>query len=129
MAASIKAGEEPGVYYVSGSTWSVGNRYSLLKQLGEGSFSQVCLAVDKETQEKVAVKRIPNVLDSLENAKRVLREVCILRRMDHPGIISLKDVFLRPASSGRFVYRKGQLVPTSLDLYLALEYCEQVRFC
>jgi hypothetical protein len=89
MAASIKAGEEPGVYYVSGSTWSVrssgisihtcgpahlrraistpfayfctvsqvGNRYSLLKQLGEGSFSQVCLAVDKETQEKV---RLPS---------------------------------------------------------------------
>jgi hypothetical protein len=27
-------------------------------------------------------------------------QVCILRRMDHPGIISLKDVFLRPASSG-----------------------------
>lgn len=24
------------------------------------------------------------------------------------------------------MYRRGQLVPTSLDLYLALEYCDQV---
>lgn len=31
--------------------------------------------------------------------------------------------------TGRFVYRKGQLVPTSLDLYLALEYCDQVGGC
>ncbi|KAI8472325.1 MAG: kinase-like domain-containing protein [Monoraphidium minutum] len=122
---SIKEGPQPGVYYIDGATWAVGARYQLLKQLGEGSFSQVCLAVDRDTGEKVALKRIPDVLNSLENAKRVLREVCILRRMDHPGIIALKDVFLRPASSGRFVYRKGALVPTSLDLYLALEFCDQ----
>lgn len=34
----------------------------------------------------------------------------------------------RPAACppGRCVYRRGQLVPTSLDLYLALEYCDQV---
>lgn len=50
--------------------------------------------------QQVALKRIPDVLGSLEYAKRVLREVCILRRMDHPGIIALKDVFLRPASTG-----------------------------
>jgi hypothetical protein len=27
-------------------------------------------------------------------------QVCILRRMDHPAIIALKDVFVKPASSG-----------------------------
>jgi mitogen-activated protein kinase 1/3 len=40
------------------------------------------------------------VLTNAENAKRVLREVCILRRLSHPHIIRLKDVFLKPSSTG-----------------------------
>jgi serine/threonine protein kinase len=49
---------------------------------------------------QVALKRIPDVLNNAENAKRVLREVCILRRLSHPHIISLRDVFLKPSSTG-----------------------------
>jgi hypothetical protein len=49
---------------------------------------------------QVALKRIPDVLSNAENTKRVLREVCILRRLEHKNIIALKDVFLRPASTG-----------------------------
>ncbi|KAF6262194.1 hypothetical protein COO60DRAFT_1699466 [Scenedesmus sp. NREL 46B-D3] len=64
---------------------------------------------------QVALKRIPDVLLNSENAKRVLREVCILRRLQHPHIIGLKDVFLKPSSTGRYI----------LDLYLALEFCDQ----
>jgi mitogen-activated protein kinase 1/3 len=52
---------------------------------------------------QVALKRIPDVLLNSENAKRVLREVCILRRLEHPHIIGLKDVFLKPSSTGRWV--------------------------
>jgi hypothetical protein len=29
------------------------------------------------------------------------------------------------SNAGRYMYRKGALVPTSLDLYLALEFCDQ----
>lgn len=50
---------------------------------------------------QVAMKRIGDVLNSPENAKRVLREVCILRRLRHPHIISLKDAFARPSETGR----------------------------
>ena len=49
---------------------------------------------------QVALKRIPDVLSSPEQAKRVLREVCILRRLHHPNLINLRDAFTRPASSG-----------------------------
>ena len=40
-------------------------------------------------------EQVNNVLQSHECAKRVLREVCILRRMRHPNIIALLDVFLQ----------------------------------
>ena len=49
---------------------------------------------------QVALKRIPDVLSSPDQAKKVLREVCILRRLRHPFLINLLDAFTRPASSG-----------------------------
>jgi hypothetical protein len=36
----------------------------------------------------------------LTGAKCVLREVCILRRLQHPNICALKDAFLRPSNTG-----------------------------
>lgn len=50
---------------------------------------------------QVALKRIPDVLSSPEQAKRVLREVCILRRLKHPFLINLRDAFTRPSTCGK----------------------------
>jgi mitogen-activated protein kinase 1/3 len=49
---------------------------------------------------QVALKRVGDVLNSPENAKRVLREVCIMRRLDHPCIIKLRDVYVKPSATG-----------------------------
>jgi mitogen-activated protein kinase 1/3 len=49
---------------------------------------------------QVAIKRIPDVLASPDQAKRVLREVAILRRLAHPNVISLRDAFTRPSATG-----------------------------
>jgi len=71
----------------------------------------------------VAVKRVGDVFRSNENAKRMLREVCILRRVQHPCIIRLLDVFMKPSQTGRFIFRNGRFVPSSQDIYLVLEFC------
>uniref|UniRef100_A0A7R9Z379 Protein kinase domain-containing protein n=1 Tax=Chlamydomonas euryale TaxID=1486919 RepID=A0A7R9Z379_9CHLO len=122
-----KAPYDEGAYFVTepdgrSTTWVVGGRYKLLKVLGQGGFSCVVLAEDTEQGELVALKRVGDVLYSTENAKRVLREVCILRRLRHPNIIQLRDVFVRPSQTGRCFFRNGQLVSASLDLYIAMEY-------
>ncbi|KAA6421958.1 MAG: MAPK-related kinase [Trebouxia sp. A1-2] len=119
-----KSPYEPGVYFVRGQTWQIGDRYELLKQLGTGSFSEVCLATDRSTGDKVAVKRIPDVLSSPEQAKRVLREICILRRLTHPFIIELKNAFVQPSATGPSRLINGQLVSSSVDVYIVFEYCE-----
>ena len=49
---------------------------------------------------QVALKRIPDVVRNLENARKVLREVCIQRRVAHPNVVALHDVFWRPAATG-----------------------------
>ena len=154
-AASIrKSGKNPGVYYVDpepGSTrqsigemeWNVGDRYTLEKVLGYGSFSCVCLAKDvgggrrgnlgggvqggesrEAGEEWVALKRIGDVLYSDEQAKRVLRELAILRRIRHPNVIRLKDAFVRPSGTGQYRMVGGKLMCCSLDLYIATEYAQ-----
>lgn len=79
----------------------VGERYTLHKVLGYGSFSCVCLATNKVTGERVALKRIADVLHSPDQAKRVLREIAILRRTSHPNLIAIKDAFVRPSATGQ----------------------------
>ena len=49
---------------------------------------------------QVALKRIPDVARDLDNAHKVLREVCILRRVKHPHIVQLHDVFWKPSATG-----------------------------
>ena len=39
----------------------VGERYKLIKLLGHGSFSSVCLALDAYTDEKVCLKQCPTL--------------------------------------------------------------------
>ena len=80
--------------------------------------------MDSKDGEVVAVKRIPNVMQSITHAKRVLREVCILRRMHHDNIIDLFDVFVQPSSTGGYAFKAGKLVPKNIDLYLVTELAD-----
>jgi mitogen-activated protein kinase 1/3 len=80
------------------------------------------MATDNLTGETVALKRIGDVLQSVDYAKRVLREISILRRVNHPNLISLRDAFVRPSSTGQCRLIGGKLVSASIDLYLSMEY-------
>ena len=63
---------------------------------------------------QVALKKISNVNSNLENARIVLREVCILRRLCHPHIIELHDAFWKPSPTGMCCVHAGMqlTVPT-----------------
>lgn len=43
-------------------------------------------AINSETQEEVAVKKITNAFDNRIDAKRTLRELKLLRHMDHENV-------------------------------------------
>ncbi|CAI5943956.1 unnamed protein product [Closterium sp. NIES-64] len=101
-----------GIYTVKNKPWPVGTRYTVHCLIGSGSYGDVCKATDNETGETVALKRIADVLCCPMLAKRVLREVCIMRRLSHPYVIRLADVFTR----------KSTEVPGGFDLYIATEY-------
>ncbi|KAG7934779.1 hypothetical protein KL934_002705 [Ogataea polymorpha] len=62
-------------------------RYQMIDKIGEGAFSTVYKALDVQTNETVAVKVIKKYqLDKSQQAS-VLKEVTIMRQLDHPCIV------------------------------------------
>jgi mitogen-activated protein kinase 1/3 len=76
--------------------WDLGPNYTLVKKLGAGSYGSVCQATDNRSGDTVAVKQVTGIFDDVVDAKRMLREISILRTMDHPNIIKIKDIIVPP---------------------------------
>jgi len=92
--------------------WEVGKDYDCQKLLGTGSYGSVAMAIHKPTKTKVAIKRMEGVFEDETDCKRILREIKLLRKMDHPFVVKLFDI----------------IEPTDLEsfdaLYIVLEYAE-----
>jgi serine/threonine protein kinase len=68
------------------------------KELGHGCYGYVQLARDTVTGERVAIKHVSDLFDSADMAKRILREVLILRLLSgHPNVVHFHG--LLPLSS------------------------------
>lgn len=48
-------------------------------------------ALNSETNESVAIKKIANAFDNKIDAKRTLREIKLLRHMDHENVSELPE--------------------------------------
>ncbi|KAA0151307.1 hypothetical protein FNF28_07165 [Cafeteria roenbergensis] len=72
-------------------------------------------AEDTKTGRKVAIKKIKSAFEDLEDAKRILREIRVLRHFNHENIIGLDDIE-PPASLAEFndVYVVTDLMETDL---------------
>ena len=84
------------IYTVDGTVFEVDDHYSIIKPIGYGAYGFVCSGLDKTTNEKVAIKKVPKVFQDLVDGKRILREIELLRAFRHTNIISVKDVMTIP---------------------------------
>ncbi|CAN0913256.1 Cyclin-dependent kinase F-4 [Linum grandiflorum] len=66
-------------------------RYTLMQEVGDGAFGTVWRAINKQTGEVVAIKKMKKNYYSWEECIN-LREVKSLRKMNHPNIVKLKEV-------------------------------------
>ncbi|XP_028062824.1 cyclin-dependent kinase F-4-like, partial [Camellia sinensis] len=66
-------------------------RYKIIKEVGDGTFGSVWRALNKQTGEVVAIKKMKRKYYSWEECIN-LREVKSLRKMNHPNIVKLKEV-------------------------------------
>lgn len=86
------------------------NRYSILGQLGDGSFGVVSKAQHVNSGEIVAVKKMKQRFSSWEECLQ-LREIQSLKKVQHPNIVKLKEV-----------------VRENTELFLIFEYMENNLF-
>lgn len=66
-------------------------KYKVLDKLGDGTFGKVTKAVNKKTNEVVAIKAMKQKFYSWEECMS-LREVKSLRKINHENIVKLKEV-------------------------------------
>lgn len=66
-------------------------RYQIIKEVGNGTFGNVWRALNKQTGEVVAIKKMKRNYYSWEECIN-LREVKSLRKMNHSNIVKLKEV-------------------------------------
>jgi calcium-dependent protein kinase len=70
----------------------VRDKYTILKQVGDGVSGAVFLAENKVTLEKRAIKRI--LKNQLKNPEEYARnEIAILMRLDHPNIVKMYETY------------------------------------
>lgn len=74
---------------------NISQYYTFGKMLGKGNFAKVHVASRKSDGESFAIKTIAKtkILESPRNAQSVYKEITVLRKINHPNIIKLYEVY------------------------------------
>jgi mitogen-activated protein kinase 6 len=102
-------------FMVSNERFEIDARYTPISPLGSGAFGVVCACHDSVTGAKVAVKKVKNAFSDARDAKMLLREIKLLRHLQHENIIPLIDI-QPPASPEQFndVYHVTEMMDCDL---------------
>eukprot|EP00954_Amorphochlora_amoebiformis_P028555 1391858-Amorphochlora_amoeboformis.AAC.3 len=97
-------------FYINSTRFTIDAKYTPLTSIGTGAYGVVCSALDVTTDTKVAIKKISNAFEDLVDAKRILREVKLLRHLNHENVCGLYDLLDPPKNFE--------------DIYIVLQYME-----
>ncbi|KAE8712351.1 Mitogen-activated protein kinase 6 [Hibiscus syriacus] len=120
-------------YNIFGNVFEVTAKYKPpIMPIGKGAYGIVCSALNSETNEQVALKKIANAFDNRIDAKRTLREIKLLRHMDHENVSNcIKDIIPPPKRECfNAVYIVYELMDTDLhqiirsNQALSEEHCQ-----
>ncbi|KAH9782963.1 mitogen-activated protein kinase 1 [Citrus sinensis] len=122
-------------YNIFGNIFEVTAKYKPpIMPIGKGAYGIVCSALNSETNEHVAIKKIANAFDNKIDAKRTLREIKLLRHMDHENVVAIRDIIPPPQrESFNDVYIAYELMDTDLhqiirsNQALSEEHCQILR--
>lgn len=113
--ATIGSPDDMYTFTVASTKFRVYTRYQLIRAIGHGAYGVVIAASDQVTGNSVAIKNIPKTFDDLVDAKRIVREIRLMRHLQHPNIVTVVDV-MRPPSLQAFedTYIVTDLMETDL---------------
>ncbi|KAG8835562.1 hypothetical protein FRC17_002482 [Serendipita sp. 399] len=112
---------EPSGYHTfesMGRRFTVESRWKLVRQMGVGAFGAVVSAQDSISGEHVAIKQINRAYDKPQLARRVLREITLLRHFQaHPNVADLHQII-----------RSGQDLSTDHIAYFVYQILGAIKF-
>jgi mitogen-activated protein kinase 1/3 len=102
-------------FRAAGQGFTVYDRYNLDRVMGHGAYG-VVVSVTTASGEKYAVKKAHGVFTYNEDAKRILREMKLMKLFNHPNIIRMVDLIPPPPGSTNFedIYIVQDLMDTDL---------------
>lgn len=108
-------------FTANNTKFEVPTKYKFLKTIGSGAYGVVVSAEMESTSEsnvenaQVAIKNIQRAFDDLTDAKRIVREIKLMRHLQHKHLLSVLDI-LAPSSLNDFedVYIISELMATDL---------------
>lgn len=113
---------KPGMraYKVLGSRFDLPETYDVIEPVGSGAYGVVVAAKDKTESNPaaslIAIKKIEKAFEHKVFALRTLRELKIMRLLDHDNVLSVKHI-LKPESPQNFehIYVVTELMETDLS--------------
>merc|ERR1712195_92619 len=96
------------IMFANNTSGAAMDRYEKMEKVGEGTYGVVYKAKDRETGEIVALKKVRMGSEDEGVPSTALREIALLKEIQHPNTVGLKDV-----------------ESTESKLYLIFEWCDQ----
>jgi len=73
-------------------TFTIDTRYSMIRVVGSGAYGVVISATDATSDKSVAIKMVPRAFNDEIDAKRILREIKLLKHFRHDNIVGIVDM-------------------------------------
>ena len=101
-------------------------KYNILQKLGKGAYGVVWKAIDKETKETIALKKVFDAFQNATDAQRTYREVMFLTELKgHPNIVKLDNVI--KAGNNKDIYLVFDFMETDLHAVIRGNILEDVH--
>ncbi|PKA66932.1 Mitogen-activated protein kinase 5 [Apostasia shenzhenica] len=103
-------------YNIFGNFFEISSKYRPpIMPIGRGAYGIVCSVMNSENGDMVAIKKIANAFDNHMDAKRTLREIKLLKHLDHENVVGIRDVIPPPIPEAfNDVYIATELMDTDL---------------
>ena len=111
----IKTDDTYNYYMVFGTEFIVEKRYVIKEPAGSGAYGTVVIADDTQKDQQVAIKKIERAFEHKLFTKRTLRELKILRLLNHENVVKLITI-QKPEDKDKFeeIYAVFEVMETDL---------------
>ena len=73
-------------FKASGQQFEIPARFKLIRPIGHGAYGVVISALDEKSGTNLAIKKIRRAFDDRVDAKRILREIKLMKKLEHENV-------------------------------------------